>query len=122
MAKSGENKMNIDDLTYGQIKEISALFNDNENKTTFSPFVVGEKYLIRTVTHIDLGKVVAVYQQEIVIVNASWIADTGRYHDALMTGSLSEVEPYPAGQHVIIGRGSLIDATRWNHELPTKQK
>ena len=84
-------------LTYGQIKEISALFNDNENKTTFSPFVVGEKYLIRTVTHIDLGKVVAVYQQEIVIVNASWIADTGRYHDALMTGSRREVEPYPAG-------------------------
>lgn len=114
--------MNIDNLTYGQIKEISALLTSTEKQSPFNPFEIGKNYLIRTVTHIDIGTVVAVGPQEIVLIDASWIADTGRFHDALMKGSLNEVEPYPAGQHVIIGRGSVIDATLWNHDLPSEQK
>lgn len=115
-----EKLMNIDELTIGQARELLRMFPQEGD--TFQPFEIGKNYLIRTATHIDVGQVVAVGPTEIVMINASWIADTGRYHNALMEGTLSEVEPYPPGQQVIIGRGALIDATQWNHPLPREQK
>ena len=111
--------MNINDMTIGQIKEITAMLG---NQSTHQPFEIGKNYLIRTVTHIDVGTVIEVGSQELVMVDVSWIADTGRYHDALVKGTLNEVEPYPVGQKVIIGRGSIIDATLWVHPLPQEQR
>lgn len=81
---------------------------------------LGANYLIRTATMIDAGKLVAVTEHELVLEDASWIADTGRFGKALETGTFNEVEMFPAGQ-VIIGRGSLIDAVQIA-ELPTKTK
>jgi hypothetical protein len=76
-----------------------------------SPWVIGKHYLIRTVTMIDTGKLVAVTQQELVLEDAAWIADTGRFSDALRSESFNEVEPFPDGR-VIIGRGAVIDAVQ----------
>lgn len=112
--------MNIDELTIGQAKELVDLFG--HPNVEHQPFLIGENYLIRTVTHIDIGRVIDVGPTEIVMEDASWIADTGRYHNALVEGTLSEVEPYPNGAKVIIGRGALIDACRWLHPLPREQK
>jgi hypothetical protein len=75
------------------------------------PYVIGQHYLIRTVTMIDTGKVIRVTQQEIVLVDAAWIADTGRFSDALKSLEFSEVEPFPDGE-VIIGRGAIVDAVK----------
>jgi hypothetical protein len=74
-----------------------------------SYFECGKVYLIRTVTMIDTGRVVAVNQHEIVLEDAAWIADTGRFSDAIKKASFNEVEPFPDGR-VILGRGSVIDA------------
>lgn len=74
-----------------------------------SPWVVGTNYLIRTVTMIDSGRLVWVGEHELVLEDAAWIADTGRFADAVAKGEFSEVEPFPAGR-VIIGRGGIIDA------------
>lgn len=112
--------MKIDDLTIGQAKELAALFG-GANPSIGSPWVVGRDYLIRTVTMTLTGRLVAVFEQEIVLEYAAWIADTGRFSDALKTGSLDEVEPIPDGP-VIIGRGSVIDAAVWDYELPRTQK
>ena len=81
---------------------------------------IGKAYLIRTVTMAYTGRVVAVTDTDIVLENAAWIADTGRYHEALVDGSLNEVEPYP--DQVIVGRGGLIDAAQWSHPLPREAK
>lgn len=70
---------------------------------------IGKIYLIRTVTMIDTGRLVLVTPQELVLEDAAWIADTGRFADALKACSFNEVEPFPDGR-VIIGRGSVIDA------------
>ena len=113
--------MNVNELTLGQIKEIHQLLGSS-GADTFRPYELGEDYLIRTVTHINIGTVIAVGPNEIVLMNASWVADTGRYHNALVEGTLSEVEPYPDGQEVIVGRGAVVDATRWLHPLPREQK
>ena len=85
-----------------------------------------KNYLIRTVTHIQVGKLVAVTDKELVLEKASWIADTGRFMNALKDGiekqADSEIEPFLEKSRVIISRGSIIDAVIYSHDLPTKQK
>ena len=74
-----------------------------------SHWQIGKVYLIRTVTMIDTGILVKVTDKELVLENAAWIADTGRFHEALKKAVFNEVEPFPDGQ-VIVGRGAIIDA------------
>lgn len=84
------------------------------------PWQVGASYFIRTVTHHYTGRLVAVYAQELTLDDAAWIADDGRFADALASGKFSEIEPYPG--RVIIGRGSILDATAISFPLPRSQK
>ncbi len=73
------------------------------------PFQIGKTYVIRTVTMIQLGKLTAVYPQELVLEDASWIADTGRFANFLKDPELrSESEPFCAP--CIVGRGAIVDA------------
>lgn len=82
--------------------------------------LVGERVFVRTVTMHYTGRLVSFDPDSIVLSDAAWIADSGRFHDALTTGKLNEVEPFL--DDVIVGRGALVDITRWNHELPRTQK
>ena len=103
-------------------KELVSLLGVGQtNECGDSPWEVGKYYLIRTVTMIDTGKLIAVTDKELVLEEAAWIADTGRFADAL-TGSkeFNEVEPFPNGK-VIIGRGAIIDAVQITN-LPREQK
>ena len=81
---------------------------------------LGANYLIRTVTMIDTGRLVKVTEHELVLEDAAWIAETGRFMEALQSGEFNEVEPFPDGQ-VIVGRGAIIDAVRLP-KLPREQK
>lgn len=80
----------------------------------------GLDVLVRTVTMIYTGHVVHIDAATIVLSDAAWIADTGRFADALTSGTLSEVEPYPG--HVYVSRAAVVDITRWDHPLPRTQK
>lgn len=91
----------------------------NTNDRTH-PFIIGKAYFIRTVTMHHIGIVEEVFDKEIKMSGVSWIADSGRLYDALNTGSLNEVEPFL--DDVIVGRGAIVDATFWRHDLPRKQK
>jgi hypothetical protein len=86
-----------------------------------SAFVVGEKYLFRTVTHYYTGQLLAIKRDGLVIGTAAWIADTGRFAQAVATGDFKEVEPYPAAAKPIINFNALIDAVAIP-KLPTSQK
>jgi len=129
--------MNINELTVGQaIELISQLKNNStqESKTFIKnnqtqtnkphPFEIGKNYFIRTVTMSHVGKLEAVYDDILVLSNASWVADTGRLSDAMKYGleaiESSEIEPFV--NDIFIGRGALIDMTIYNFPLPTKQK
>lgn len=113
--------MNIEDLTIKQTRELSAIFCGG--KPTVGDFwKVGDNYFIRTVTHILTGKLTGIDAHEITLTDAAWIADTGRYANAIKDGTLGEVEPYPDGVEVAVGRSSLVDATKWAHALPRLQK
>lgn len=84
------------------------------------PYEIGKNYFIRTVTYHLTGRLIRVTSKELVLEEAAWIADDGRFYDALKTGKLNEIEPFP--NQVIVGRGSLIDACIWNFDLPREQK
>lgn len=84
-----------------------------------SPYELGACVLIRTVTMYCLGRLIGVYPQELLLEDASWVACTGRWHECLMKGTLSESEPMPHGR-VIVGRGAIVDVTSWVHALPRK--
>ena len=82
--------------------------------------MVGKNVFIRTVTHYYTGKLLALTKEEFILGNAAWIADTGRWAEALATGTLSEVEPYP--DLCIVSRGAIVDISPWKHELPRETK
>jgi len=105
-----------------QIIKILELTKDSQKSDSSSvyPWKTGQNYFIRTVTMHLVGKLVAVTDKELVLENASWIADSGRFHNALKTGGFEEIEPFI--NDVIVNRSSVIDATIFDHELPQCQK
>lgn len=81
---------------------------------------IGKAVFIRTVTMHYTGRLVAISADTLVLDDAAWIADSGRFATALATGELVEVEPFPG--RVCVGRGALVDITAWDHALPRAQK
>ncbi len=84
------------------------------------PFEVGEKYFIRTVTYFATGKVKRICGNFLELEDAAWVADTGRFRDAIMKGVLSEVEPVEVA--MFVNMNSITDAFAWTHKLPREQK
>lgn len=103
------------ELSLQEVRELLCATNGRSHS-----FKVGESYLIRTVTMHYTGRVIAITDSDIVLVDAAWIADTGRYHNSLVEGTLSEVEPYPDG--VCVSRSCIVDFVVWKHPLPRGQK
>lgn len=81
---------------------------------------IGKNYLIRTVTMIQLGKLKRVTDKELLLSDACWVADTGRFSEALEKGTLKEVEMFQ--RDVIVNRGAIVDATEWLTDLPKTTK
>jgi hypothetical protein len=115
--------MDIDKLTYGEIKEIAKLASGT-CKTSGNTHSIpsGCAVFVRTVTHYYTGHVDAVTDSDVVLSSAAWIADTGRFSDALKSGEFSEVEPYPDSVRCIVSRGAILDVSTWAHALPRKRK
>lgn len=95
-------------LGEGDLKEIQSLQD-----------MVGEKYFFRTVTYHLTGKVKKIIGSIIELENAAWIANSGRFMQAIKNGELEEVEP--VGQ-AYININSVTDFFPWKHKLPEQQK
>ena len=96
--------------------------NANAADPNLSPVQVGNSVYIRTVTYHYTGRIVQLSDAEIVLADAAWIADSGRFAQAMAQGTLSEVEPYPDEVRVSISRGADVDVSLWLHALPRTQK
>lgn len=87
-------------------------------------YELGKPYLIRTATHTWVGKIVAFSHYMLILSEASWVMDTGRFADCLADGleaqSESEIEPAPG--FVRVNHQMVIDVCEYIHPLPTKQK
>jgi hypothetical protein len=83
--------------------------------------LVGKFVFVRTVTYHYTGRLSAITEDMLVLDDASWIADSGRWAQALtQPGILSEVEPYP-GQ-CLVARAAIVDISEWKLALPREQK
>ena len=112
---------NINDLTIGQLKEISSLVScgENENKSNYP---IGKNVIVRTVTMIYTGRLISVTDSDFILNECSWIPETGRYMDFVENGNVNECEPYPSELDVFINRGSLLDMCELKKSLPRSQK
>jgi len=114
----------MENLTLKELKEISNSFNNNSK--TEKDFVVGENYFIRTVTFSFVGKVVAESSRFVSLKSCSWVANTGRFSESMEKGFIdiedSEVEPYLQESIVDINIASIVDKSKYTHDLPTESK
>ena len=104
-------------------KLLEAMLNEKEKSEPWNgaelPFAVGKTYFIRTVTYHLLGKVDSIKGNFLVLSDASWIANSGRFGKAIKDGDLDEVE---FCGDAIVSITSVCDAFPWMHELPKETK
>lgn len=105
--------MNIEELKLSDVLKLTGLLGIKQDETAFE---VGKSYLIRTVTLYYTGRIKRITPKELVLEDAAWIPDTGRFSECLTDGKFNEVEPFK--NDVIVPRDSIIDGTIWNHKLP----
>ena len=101
-----------------QLIELLKLTNNSSNNSEL-PFEVGEKYFIRTVTYHLTGRVKQIIGKFIILEDAAWIADSGRFSEAITKGVLDEVEPV---KEWIVNSDSITDAGKWEFKLPREVK
>ena len=82
--------------------------------------VKGSAVVIRTVTHYYVGKVLSASDGRVLLGDACWVADTGRWSEFLSSGSVNEAEPYP--DQCSVALAAIVDWAPWNHDLIRLQK
>ena len=105
-------------MNHTQLTHLLSLLTDSDGDSTPDLVVtLPPVVFVRTVTMHHVGRVVDITADWLILDDASWVADSGRFGEALATGKLSEVERFP--NRVWIGRGAIVDLTAWTHPLPT---
>ena len=107
--------MALNDLTIGELKEAIAMLNC---ATAASPVKRGEKVFIRTLTYHLVGEVQEVRGDFVRLLYPSWVADSGRWNEALRDGKLSEVEK--CLEYCWVNLGAAVDIHPWLHDLPNE--
>lgn len=106
----------ISDETFEKLKK--QLGEDCYKDITSLQDMIGEKFFFRTVTYHLTGRVKKIIGSMIELENAAWIADSGRFMNAIKEGKLDSVEPVG---RAYINLNSVTDFFPWKHPLPEKQ-
>jgi len=106
----------ISDETFLKIKQ--QLTEDDYKEIQSLQDMVGEKFFFRTVTYHMTGRVKKVIGKILELENAAWIADSGRFMNAIKEGKLNEVEPVG---RAYINIDTVVDFFPWKHKLPESQ-
>jgi len=111
------HQIEISDENYEKIKgQLS-----QEEKIDFSGLddLAGKKWFFRCIPFHWVGRVKRRIGDILELEDASWIADSGRFTQAIKDGVLKEVEP--VGQ-AFINIKAVCDFMPWKHDLPKEQK
>ena len=106
----------ISDETFEKLKE--QLLADGGKEINNYEDLVGGKFYFRTVTFHLTGEVKKIVGRFVFLKTAAWIADSGRFMNAIKEGTLSEVEPVG---DAFVNLDTVVDFFPWKHALPTKQ-
>lgn len=107
----------ISEETYSKIKD--QLTEEESVELETLDDLIGKKWFIRTVTYHSVGKVTKRIGKLLELKDASWVADSGRFMNAIKKGTLNEVEPVG---RMYVNVDAIIDMFPWKHKLPTEQK
>lgn len=107
----------VSEEIYEKIKD-QLTGNEAVDINSYADFV-GKKLFIRTVTYHCIGEVVKIVGSFFYLKESCWVADSGRFMNALEDGELSEVEPTG---HMWVNINAIVDMFVWKHKLPSKQK
>ncbi len=107
----------ISDETYEKIKD--QLSEDEIVEVNAIPDMIGSCFFFRTVTYHLVGRVEAIFGNHLRLSDASWVADSGRFMNAIKDGTLNEVEPVGIAY---INLSTVTDFFPWIHPLPKDQK
>lgn len=114
-------QIEVSDETYAKIKEMV----EEEEKKKAEPItkyedMISRNFFFRTVTYHLVGKVVRVIKDKFLeLEEASWVADSGRFGNAIKNGTLNEVEYVGS---VFVNMDSVTDFLPWVNPLPNKTK
>ena len=122
MSKKDLNKMTLKELKQ-EIEETEKKQKQvSNNPVKGTPYLIGSNYMIRTVTMIYTGKLIKVFDKELVLTECAWIPETKRWQETCEKGTFEEVEPYPKEAEVNINRESILDSFIVSWKLPKEQK
>jgi hypothetical protein len=107
----------ITDETYQIIKDY--LPDDEKINISSLEELIGKKWFFRTVTYHMVGLATRLIGKFVMLENASWVADSGRFMQAIKEGKLEEVEPVGIA---FVNLDTVTDFFPWNFELPREQK
>jgi hypothetical protein len=104
--------------------KLNALLEDS-NEVEFNvekyKMKLNEKYLLESVTKYFTGIYLGNDEDFIYLKSVCWIADTGRFADAVKK-EFDEVEPYHPDSICRLNRGALVNVSDLKIALPTEQK
>ena len=109
--------LEVSQETYEKIKD-QLLEEEQVDLNELDDFV-GQKFFFRTVTYHIIGKVEKRIGSILELSTASWVADSGRFMNAIKDGTLDEVEPLGRW---FINLSTVTDFGIWKHKLPTQQQ
>jgi hypothetical protein len=110
-------QINISDETYEKIKE--QLLEEEKIDISSLDDLIRGCFFFRTITYHLIGRVVRRFGNFLQLEDASWVADSGRFMDAIKNGNLNEVEPVGSAW---VNISAVTDFFPWKHKLPTEQK
>ena len=108
--------ISISEETYENIKD--QLHCDEKNDLSQLTDMIGQSFFFRTVNYHLIGKVEAICGSILTLSTASWVADSGRFMDAIKEGRLNEVEPVGCA---FLNLSTVVDFFPWKHSLPVEQ-
>jgi len=109
--------ISVSDETWVRIK--AQVEEEGGVEVTSLDSLVGQSWFFRTVSYHLVGKVEKRLGNFLLLRNASWVADSGRFMQAIKDGTLNEVEPVG---DALVNLDAVTDAFPWKHALPDKQK
>lgn len=115
----GVKVIKIDEVEYVRKADAVEELSPEVGKIKEVDDMIGKAWFIRTVTYHSVGKLEKIVDGLWIMSNASWVADSGRFMQALKNGTLNEVEPVG---DMIINASTIVDIFPWNHTLPREQK
>jgi hypothetical protein len=109
-------QIDVSDETWERIKNL--VTEDEVTEIDDMDDFIGKKLFIRTVTYHMTGKVKDRVGSFFHLTDAAWIADSGRFMNAIKEGTLNEVEPVGEAW---VNISSIVDMFIWKFDLPKKQ-